>query len=361
MGKLRRERVTESALHFVVPGPLDQLTGGYVYDGRMVRGLRALGWEVRVYDLPGRFPDADPEAREALGSTLAALPDRARVVIDGLALGGLPDPIAAHGDRLRIVALVHHPLSEETGLSKAEQARFRESERRALRPCRGVIVSSPFTARVLDDFGVPAERIRAVLPGTEPAPPAGGPPAGEPPVLLCVASLTPRKGHEVLVAALARVRDLAWRCVCVGGLDRDPAHAEVVRRQVLEVGLEDRIDLIGEREGPDLDELFHSASAFVLASHYEGYGMALTEALARGLPVVSTTGGAIPFTVPAEAGILVEPGDAAAFADALHALLAPDGSVRAALSSAARRYAATLPSWEDSARAFAAAVDELTR
>lgn len=353
--------MTGGALGFVVPGRLDQLTGGYVYDGRMVAGLRALGWEVRVHELPGRFPEPDDVAREALASALAGLPDGARVVIDGLAMGGLPEPVEGHGGRLRIVSLVHHPLAEETGLTEGEQARFRESERRALRPCRGVIVSSPFTARVLDELGVAAERVRAVLPGTTPAPPAAGPPAGAPPVLLCVASLTPRKGHEVLVAALARVRDLPWRCVCVGGLERDPAHAGRVRRAVREAGLDDRIDFMGEREGPGLDDLYHGASAFVLASYYEGYGMALTEALARGLPVVSTTGGAIPFTVPAEAGILVEPGDDSALADALRTLLRPDGTVRAALSAAARRHAATLPTWEDSVRAFAAAVDELAR
>jgi glycosyltransferase involved in cell wall biosynthesis len=353
--------VNPEGLHFVVPGPLEQLTGGYVYDGHIVTGLRALGRSVRVHNLLGRFPDADAVARDALATTLEALPDATPVVIDGLAMGGLPEPIEAHAGRLRIVSLVHHPLAEETGLAEAERARFRESERRALEGCAGVIVSSSFTARVLGGFDVPAERIRVVVPGTERARAAEGPPDGEPPLLLCVASLTPRKGHDVLVAALERMSDLAWRCVCVGGLDRDPGHAESVRRQIADAGLADRIDLIGEREGPELDDVYHGASAFVLASHYEGYGMALAEALARGLPVVSTTCGAIPFTVPADAGILVEPGDAAAFARALRSLLSSDGVARAALSAAARRHAASLPSWRDSAAAFATAVDELAR
>ena len=353
--------MTLHVLHFVVPGPLAQLTGGYVYDGRMVDGLRALGWQVEVHELPGRFPDADATGREALDSTLASLPDGLRVVVDGLAMGGVPETVAAHARRLRILSLVHHPLSEETGISASEQQRFRESERRALAPCTGVIVSSPFTARVLRDYHVPAERIRVVLPGTEPAPPAAGPAPGEPPVLLCVASVTPRKGHEVLVAALARVRDLPWSCVCVGALDRDPVHADAVLRQVADAGLADRIEFVGERTGDRLDETYHGASIFVLASHYEGYGMALAEALARGLPVVSTTGGAISHTVPADAGLLVEPGDDAAFAEALRTLLAPDGEARAELAAAARRHAATLPDWQASVRAFADSVDELTR
>ena len=353
--------MTRGALHFVVPGPLAQLTGGYVYDGRMVGGLGALGWQVHVHELPGRFPAADAAGRHALDAALTSMPDGARVVIDGLAMGGLPETVTAHAHRLRVVSLVHHPLAEETGLSALERRRFQESERRALEHCAGVIVSSAFTARVVGGFDVPAGRIRVVVPGTEAARPAAGPGPGEPPVLLCVASVTPRKGHEVLVAALARVRDLSWRCVCVGALERDRAHAEAVLGQVAEASLADRIDFVGERTGARLEETYDGASVFVLASHYEGYGMVLAEALARGLPIVSTTGGAIPHTVPADAGVLVSPGDDAAFAAALRTLLATDGRARAALAAAARRHAAALPDWQASVRAFAAAVDELTR
>ena len=353
--------MTPAQLHVVVAGPLEQLTGGYVYDAHMVTGLRELGWRVHVHNLAGRFPDPDAVAREALGATLASLPDGARVVIDGLAMGGLPAPIETHADRLRILSLVHHPLAEETGLSDADKRRFSESERRALAPCVGVLVSSAFTARGLVAYGVPADRVRVAVPGTEPAPPAAGPGPGEPPMLLCVATVTPRKGYDVLVAALDRVRDLSWTCVCAGGLDRDPDHADSVLRRAAAAGLADRIEFVGERDGDLLRELYHCASAFVLPSYYEGYGMALAEALAHGLPVVSTTGGAIPFTVPADAGILVEPGDVAAFADALRTVLGPNARVRMALAAAARRHAGELPSWREAAETFALAVEELTR
>jgi len=352
--------VSDTELHFVVPGPLDQLTGGYVYDAHMVEGLRELGWRVHVDSLEGRFPDADDVARASMTALLASLPDGARVVIDGLAMGGLPEPVEANAGRLRIVSLVHHPLSLETGISGDDAARLFAAERRALAPCAGVIVSSAYTARGLGDFGVAAGRVRAVVPGTEPVRPAQGPAQGSPPMLLCVASVTPRKGHGVLVEALAQVRDLEWTCVCVGGLDRDQAHADSVLRAVAEAALEGRIDFVGERKGSELDDLYRGASVFVLASYYEGYGMALADALAYGLPVVSTTGGAIPFTVPAEAGLLVEPGDASALAAALRTLLEPGATARAELSAAARRYAEGLPTWRDSARAFATAVEELT-
>lgn len=347
-------------LHVVVPGPLEQLTGGYVYDAHVVEGLRERGWSVRVHNLAGRFPDPDEVARRALACALRGLPDGSRVVVDGLAMGGLPDPIEEHGGRLRLVSLVHHPLCRETGLSESAAERLFETERRALAACAGVIVSSEHTARGLADFDVPAERIRVVVPGTERAAPATGPEPGAPPRLLCVASVTPRKGHDVLVDALARVRDLGWTCVCAGGLDRDPVHAEAVRRRVADAGLVDRIDFVGERHGDELEALYRGASAFVLASHYEGYGMALADALAHGLPVVSTTGGAIPFTVPTDAGLLVEPGDAAAFASALAELLEPGSTAWAELAVAARRHAEDLPTWSDATRSFARAVEELT-
>jgi glycosyltransferase involved in cell wall biosynthesis len=351
--------VTPDELHLLVPGALDQLTGGYVYDAHMVAGLRELGWRVEVHNLAGRFPGPDAAATAAMNATLESLPDGSRVLIDGLAMGGLPAPIEAHGARLRILSLVHHPLAEETGLSEAERHSFMDRERRALRHCVGVLVSSDYTAQGLEGYDVPASRIRAVLPGTEPASPAEGPGPGEPPVLLCVASVTPRKGHDVLVSALARVSDLPWTCTCVGGLDRDPAHADSVLRQVAEAGLGHRIDFIGERHADQLRDLYRGASIFVLASHYEGYGMALAEALAHGLPVVSTTGGAIPYTVPEDVGILVGPGDVSAFASALRHVLTPSTTARADLAAAARRHASGLPNWRDAALAFAAAIQEL--
>jgi glycosyltransferase involved in cell wall biosynthesis len=351
--------VSAHELHFVVPGPLEQRTGGYLYDARMVHGLRARGWHVRVHNLDGAFPHGDATARRSLEEALAGLDDGALVVVDGLAMGGLPDPICAHGARLRIVSLVHHPLADETGLSEADRRTFTESEREALAPCRGVIVTSTYTAHRLRDYGTGPDRCRAVPPGTEPAALADGPPPGSPPVLLCVATVTPRKGHDVLVTALARVRDLPWRCVCAGSLDRDPAFAADVLGHVQREGLADRIHFVGEHGSDALDALYQESSVFVLASHYEGYGMALAEALARGLPIVSTTGGAIPYTVPADAGVLVPPADPVAFADALRAVLDPDApSTRERLAAAARTHAGSLPGWPASVHRFEEALLE---
>jgi len=346
----------------MVPGSIEQRTGGYVYDARIVRGLRELGWRVVVHSLDGVFPDADQEARASMTSTLAALPAGARVVIDGLAMGGLPELVRAERGRLRIVSLVHHPLADETGLDAPRRTRFAALERDALAGCAGVLVTSEFTARRLGAFGVEPARVRAVRPGTDRVRPAIGPGAHAPPALLCVGSIIPRKGQDLLIRALSGVRDLPWTCVCVGSLDRATGFAAMVRGLTRETGLEGRVRFFGECQPDRLDDLYHHASLFVLPSHYEGYGMALTDALARGLPVVSTTGGAIPHTVPRDASVLVPPGDGAALAEALRNLLVDGMGARrrTELACAARRHAQLLPDWTQAAQAFADAVLELT-
>ncbi|AGA33457.1 glycosyl transferase, group 1 [Thioalkalivibrio nitratireducens DSM 14787] len=193
-----------STLHLVVPGPPNQRTGGYLYDARMAEGLRALGWQVFVHGLGGRFPGPDPEAERALSRLLAALPDGAPVLIDGLALGGLPDPLAAHASRLHPIALVHHPLRDETGLSPARAAELESLERRALAHCRGVIVSSPYTARRLRAWIPDRIGIRCVLPGTAAAIEAPAPGAHAPPRILCVGTVIPARARTCWCARSLR-------------------------------------------------------------------------------------------------------------------------------------------------------------
>jgi glycosyltransferase involved in cell wall biosynthesis len=350
---------TAAPLHLIVAGPLDQRTGGYLYDARIVRELREAGREVVVHSLDGRFPDPDVRARTSLDETLSAMDDRGRVVIDGLAMGGLPEVIESHADRLSMVALVHHPLADETGLSAADRDRFEAAERRALAAVAGVVVTSPFTAARLADFGVGQDRIRVVRPGTEPARVSAGPPSGASPRLACVGTLTPRKGQDLLVEALAGLSDLPWHCVLAGSPDRDRDFAARVHDAVRRFELQSRVDFLGELDHAALDEVYEQATVFVLPSHYEGYGMALTEALARGLPIVSTTGGAIPYTVPGDAGILVPPGDVLELRAALRRVLC-DPEARAEMRDAARRHAPTLPRWSDQAERFATMLEDLT-
>ncbi len=340
-------------LDFIVPGDPAQRTGGYLYDAHIVAELRRRGWTVAVHGLPGRFPEADATARAALAHRLATLPRGRRVVIDGLALGGLPEVAIAHGGRLQLVALVHHPLGDERGLDRARRHALLASERAALSAARGVITTSGYTAQRMTDFGVRPSRVHVVEPGVTPLPPATA--DGDPPRLLCVATLSPRKGQDLLVRALARLRELPWHCELIGSRTRDPAFAATVEGLIADAGLADRIRVRGECDDDALRAAYAGADLFVLPSHYEGYGMVVTEALAAGLPVLTTTGGAVAQTLPAGAGVAVPPDDLDRLGTALDTLLR-DRRLRLALRDGARTVRTSLRDWAQAGADFAAAL-----
>lgn len=345
-----------NTLHFLLPGDPDTRTGGYLYDARITAGLEALGWTVHRHRLADSFPfPATADLRQA-GDMVASLPDGALVLIDGLALGVLPAVLAPHAARLRLAGLVHHPLAAETGLDDAARHWLFESEKAALAMVRHTIVTSPFTASALAEYGVAPEQITVILPGTDPAPVAEGS-GGSGLHILSVGTLTPRKGHDVLLTALGTLRHRDWKLTLAGGA-RDEATAAVVEELIRDKGLSDRVTLVGEVDSEALAALYDRADLFALASHYEGYGMVFAEALARGLPVLGTTGGAIPTTVPPEAGLLVPPGDAVAVAQALERLMT-DHALRQKLRQGALKVRETLPRWPDQARALARVLEAL--
>ena len=346
------------AVHFLIPGDPDTRTGGYLYDRHIMAGLTALGWSVTLHRLDPSFPMPTAAARQEADAVLAALPDQARVVIDGLALGTLPAAVTLHRERLRLIGLVHHPLALETGLNETAQQQLYTSEREALRHVRRVIVTSPHTVRALADYAVSPARCVVVPPGTDPAPLAPVSSRSEP-ILFCAASLTPRKGHAVLFHALRRINHLPWRLRCAGSAALDPATADTLRHLAAALDLKHRIEWLGELDAAALAVSYQQADLFVLPSWYEGYGMVLAEALARGLPIVSTTAGAIPDTVPADAGLLVSPGDDTALADALARVLT-NSELRQRLAAGARKARKALPDWPTVCARFAATLDAVS-
>jgi glycosyltransferase involved in cell wall biosynthesis len=348
-----------SAVTFVVPGRLDALTGGYGYDRRTIAGLRGRGWLVTVCSLDDSFPRPTLSALEGANRELETIPDNATVVVDGLALGAMPDVAQRHASRLRLVALVHHPLAEETGLSASLADQLLASERRALATVRAVVVTSEATARALGKYGVSRDRIRVVEPGTDPAPLAKGSRDG---VfhLLCVAALVPRKGHEILLQALSGVSDRNWCLTCVGSTGRDQTTTERLRGRALSSGLMTHVRFVGELEGAALAAQYDRADAFVLATLHEGYGMAVAEALACGLPVVATSTGAIPELLGSGAGLLVAPGDAEGFAQALARVMG-DARLRGQLAEGARLVRMRLPTWDTASETMAGALEKVAR
>lgn len=338
-------------LGFVVPGALDQPTGGYRYDARMIAELRELGWQVTVCELEGCFPGPDARAEQALEEALAGFPDDLRVLVDGLAAGASPAVLRRHAKRLRLVYLMHHPLGLEAGLEPVCSRALLDAERAAVALASRVVTTSDYTRRQLAEWGVPPERVCSIPPGVEPAPIASGP-EDRVPVLLCVAAWVPRKGQLTLVRALSGLQELPWRAVLAGAMDRDPDYTAAVRGAIAAAGLEARILEPGVLNAQALAAHYDQASIFVLPSTYEGFGMAFTEAMSHGLPVIGTTGGAIPQTVPETAGLLVPPDDVDALRLALERLLG-DPERRVRLGRAGRAHAESLPGWAEGTRRMA--------
>ena len=351
-----------SLIHIIVPGALDQLTGGYLFDKRLVEGIRAQGRAIEVHELPGRFPAADAAARQAAAALLARLPDGAAAVIDGLALLAFADCLADQRTRLKLVGLVHHPLALETGLEAEERARLAGLEARLLSRLKGVLCPSAATAWSVENYGVARERIFVTPPGTvKPAtPPQGRTRSDGPLQFLSVGTVIPRKGHALLIEALAALREKPWRLLIVGSLTRDAATAQALERAIARDELGERVTLAGEWAPERLGAAYAEADVFVLPSYHEGYGMAFAEAMAQGLPIVGTTGGAIAETVPADAALLVPPGDADALSAAL-AMMLDNAALRARMAQAAAAAGAALPDWPAATRRWLEAFDRLVQ
>lgn len=344
---------------FAIPGALETPTGGYRYDREVLARLAGHGVECRHLPLGGSFPVPNAGDLDGAAQAFAALDPRTVAVVDGLALGAMPTE-AIGALRGPLVALVHHPLALETGLDAETAAHLRLSERAALSHAKAVIVTSRITAGTLaTDYGVPASRITVAEPGTERAARATGSGNAER-TILAVGAVSPRKGYDLLMDALGRLKGLDWTLVIAGAADRDPAAAEALRRAIGRNGLGARVTLAGSLSQAALARLYGLADLFVMASLYEGYGMALAEAMAHGLPIVTTTGGAAAETVPDGAALKVPPGDVPALTAALGRALG-DGALRASLAEAAWTVGQALPTWDDTARIVAGVIKEAAR
>lgn len=331
-------------LVFVVPGRLDTRTGGSIYDRRIVEGLRQRGVSVDIVELDGTFPFPDQRAVEHARERFASLGDGRIAIVDSLVLGALPSLVCAAANRTPIVALIHLPLAADPGMDAGVARSFEEGEGQALAVSSLIVVTGRATLSLLQRYSPPQKRVVVVEPGTDRKPVAVGS-RGASLQLLCVATINSGKGHDVLLRALAQSGTAQWRLTCAGSLTRDPATVDRLRATIRALGLDDRVELAGELDDAELDRVHDRSDLFVLATLRETYGMAVAEALASGLPVVSTATGAIPTLVGDHAGIVVPPGDVTALADALRRVL-DDASLRSRLSEGARLVREQLPTWD---------------
>ncbi|WP_189857677.1 glycosyltransferase family 4 protein [Streptomyces poonensis] len=353
------------SLHFVMPGGVDdpaRPSGGNAYDRRICLDLPGFGWQVRRHTVDGDWPRPAAAARAELARVLRELPDGAVVLLDGLVACGVPEIVVPEAGRLSLAVLVHLPLGDETGLAPGVAAGLDAAERTVLRAVPAVIATSDWAVRrLVSHHGLAPERVHVAAPGADIAPLASGTDGVS--RLLCVAAVTPRKGQHRLVKALAAVADLPWSCALVGGLGQDPAYVEHIRSLIAEFRLEDRLHLAGPRTGADLDASYAAADLMVLTSYAETYGMAVTEALARGIPVLATDVGGLPEAVGRAPdggvpGILVPPEDPAAIAAELRGWFG-EADVRRRLKAAARGRRAALDGWAATARSLAGVLGRL--
>ncbi|MQY03597.1 glycosyltransferase family 4 protein [Actinomadura macrotermitis] len=321
-------------LYFVVPEDMGAPSGGNVYDRRICAALAARGRAVR----------------EVAGAgALAALPDGAAVLMDGLVACGVPEIVVPQAARLRAGVLVHLPLADETGLPPDRAADLDARERATLRAVRAVVATSGWGARRLAArHGL--ERVRVVRPGTDPAPLAPGTDGVS--RLLCLGSVTPAKGQDVLVRALAGVADLPWTCELAGPLTRAPDHVARLRALITGCGLDGRVHLTGVRPRACLD----TADLLVLPSRVETFGMVVTEALARGVPVLASDVGGVPEALGG-AGLLAPPDDVPALSAALRRWLT-EPALRTDLRASARARRGTLDGWAEAARQLDAVLEQ---
>ncbi|MEU1001933.1 glycosyltransferase family 4 protein [Streptomyces tibetensis] len=352
-------------VHFVLPGGIDDPTapsGGNAYDRRVCLDLPGFGWQVTKHAVAGDWPRPGADARTELARALAALPDGSVVLLDGLVACGVPEIVVPEVERLRMAVLVHLPLGDETGLDAAVSAELDAKERTVLRAVPAVIATSDWAVRrLVSHHGLPPERVHVAAPGADIAPLAPGTDGVS--RLLCVAAVTPRKGQHRLVEALAAVGDLPWSCVCVGSLTQEPEYVDHLRSLIGKHGLEDRLELAGPKSGPALDASYATADLMVLTSYAETYGMAVTEALARGIPVLATDVGGLPEAIGRAPdggvpGILVPPENPAAIAAELRGWFG-EADVRRRLKAAARSRRAALDGWATTAQSLAAVLRRL--
>ncbi len=358
---------------FAIPGDIALPTGGYAYDRNLIAHIEPFGVRLTHLPLPGGFPFHDAAERAETLARLTALRDVSLLLIDGLAYGAFDAAMLAAVPQ-PVVALVHHPLGLETGLTPQQREALFALEGEALRRARHIIATSQTTAATLAAlFSLARETITVAEPGVARAEHVTGnnvrsaraTGSGAPVHILAAGAVVPRKGYDVLIDALAALQDLPWRASIAGSLDRSPETARDLIERIAARGLAGRIELTGALGDDALTALYRSADVFALASRYEGYGMVFAEAMAHGLPIVATTAGAIPETVPAAAGLLVPPDDAPAFTAALRAMIEGAG-LRRMCGEAAFAHAKTLPRWSDTARKVAGVLkavagEEMTR
>ncbi|WP_224214669.1 glycosyltransferase family 4 protein [Natrinema longum] len=327
-------------------GSIDERSGGFRYDRKLLEGLRRAGDAVELVELPWRAYH-----RGLLDNGSRTLRKRLRVDVDVMLQDELAHPSLVHTNRqlpYPVVSIVHHLRASEP---RPLAPLYRAVERRYLATVDGVVCNSAVTREAVTDLGVDPDR-------TVVAPPAGdrfdpsvdaetidSRARAEPLRVIFVGNIAPRKGLDTLVEGLAAAEPDAE--LTVVGRSVDEEYAASVRRSVRTHSLEDRVSMTGELTDEELETALRSSHVLAVPSRYEGFGIVYLEGMSFGLPALaSRAGGATDVVTHGETGLLVDPDDPAAVAAALRTF-ANDPDRLAAMGRAAKRRYERHPDWEE--------------
>lgn len=326
-------------------------TGGWVYNSRLAQALAGEVARFEDWTVPVAFPAIEPEPRADLARRLAMLDGDDLLLSDHLHIADLGPMLA--GRRFRVVSIFHHSSAIEDAANG--EAVDRGPERAGLAVCDAVVVTSQETRAYLQDhYAVQPERVVVAVPGVDRVPRTPAQTAGEP-LILSVGAVIPRKRYDYLLDIAAHLPKTGWRWTMVGDPARHPDYVEQLRCRIDVLGLSDRVQLAGAVSDTQLDTLWQEAALFAAGSLYEGYGIAVAEALRHGVPVVTTASGAVAGWA-GEGVVLAPSDDAGTFAARIAALLA-DEDARRGLADAAWRFGSGLPDWREAFAGIAARIE----
>jgi glycosyltransferase involved in cell wall biosynthesis len=339
---------------FVMVGDRDILTGGYVFNYRMVEALRGAGHRVDVIHYRTLPPDVRDRYLRRIGYVAGELrridPDLLvfsksyKVMLPLLLLGRLPD-----APRL---FLVHHLEWRDRGMERGPMHR-RAAVRALLGASDAVWVNSISTREDLAALDAEPKMVTVIPPGFQrpdsQLPDRRG--RSGPVRLLTVGSVCRRKAQIDLVRACAGLDTDSYRLVIAGGVGEED-YSRMLDEEIRSLGLAGTVERKGHLEREELYREYARADVMAQASTWEGYGIAVAEGMWMGLPVVATTGGATPEVLgDSGGGLLVDPGDVRALRDAL-AELVEDPDRRLVMGGLARARAQVLPGWDETGRRF---------
>ena len=345
-------------IHFLIPEDINLLKGNYVYNKRIAEGLKAIGHQVIIQQLPDDFPFPSDTSLQQCRQIMGAIPQAEPVIIDNLVFGVIPDILKDFYLQKPIVALVHITLSADPNLTAYQREMVLSLEKKAQKYAKKFIVSSSYTANLLTAAGIEKNQINVIIPGVDNYPQKKIYP-GKPSKLLSIANFTRNKGYMTLMKALTALKNKDWELHCYGNLNFDKEYVDELQMIIRRNGLKEKVWLHGPVSGKELSDVYLNADLFIHASNFETYGMAVAEALAHGIPVITSTGGGICETVPVKMGQFFNPGDVYVLQTIIEELL-ENPQLYKTLYTEASTYHNQVHTWQKSLESFELTLKEVT-